>query len=195
MQTTIPTRVIAGAVLPRNRVTTGALVVSFALLTALAAQIRVPLPFTPVPITGQTLAVLLSGAALGTAAGAASQALYLIMGLFLPFYAGGATGWAHATGSTGGFLLGFVAAAAAVGFLAERHQDRAPVSAIPAFLTGTVIIYLFGVPWLAANLGISWVEGIELGLAPFVIGDLVKAVLAGVLLPLTWRLVWAAGRR
>lgn len=194
MQTTIPTRVIAGAVLPRNRVTTAALVVSFALLTAIAAQIRVPLPFTPVPITGQTFAVLLSGAAMGSVAGATSQLLYLMMGLFLPFYAGGASGWAHATGATGGFLIGFVAAAAVVGFLAERRQDRTPVSAIPAFLTGTVVIYLIGVPWLSATLGVSWVRGIELGLAPFVIGDLAKAVLAGVLLPLTWRLLWTARR-
>lgn len=194
MQTTIPTRVIAGAVLPRNRVTTAALVVSFALLTAIAAQIRVPLPFTPVPITGQTFAVLLSGAAMGSVAGATSQLLYLTMGLFLPFYAGGASGWSHATGATGGFLIGFVAAAAVVGFLAERRQDRTPVSAIPAFLTGTVVIYLIGVPWLSATLGVPWVRGIELGLAPFVIGDLTKAVLAGVLLPLTWRLLWAARR-
>lgn len=194
MQTTIPTRVIAGAVLPRNRATTAALVVSFALFTALAAQIRIPSPFTPVPITGQTFAVLLSGAALGGLAGAASQSLYLIMGLFLPFYAGGASGWQHATGATGGFLIGFIAAAGVVGLLAERNQDRTLVSAIPAFLTGTVVIYLVGVPWLSAVLGVSWIRGVELGLAPFVIGDLAKAVVAGMVLPLTWRLIWAAGK-
>ncbi len=194
MQTTIPTRVIAGAVLPRSRVATASLVVSFALLTAIAAQIRIPLPFTPVPITGQTFAVLLAGAALGRYAGAASQGLYIILGLFLPFYAGGASGWSYATGATGGFLLGFVASAWIVGYLAEQHQDRRVSSAIPAFLTGSVVIYLCGVPWLASVLDVSWTRAVELGVAPFVLGDLIKVALAGALLPATWRLVWSARR-
>ena len=194
MQTIIPSRVIAGAVMPRHRVATWALVLSFALLTAAAAQIRIPLPFTPVPITAQTFAVLLSGAALGATAGAASQALYLLMGLFLPFYAGGASGWDYATGSTGGFLLGFIAAAWVVGQLAERRQDRTVVTAVPAFITGTIVIYLLGVPWLANVLGVSWTKAVELGAAPFVLGDLAKAVLAGALLPAVWKLVWSARR-
>ena len=188
MQTTIPSRVLGGAVLPRHHVTTGVLVVGFALLTAAAAQIRIPLPFTPVPITGQTFAVLLSGAVLGGTAGAASQALYVLAGLVLPFYAGGASGWTHATGATGGFLIGFVAAAWIVGALAERSQDRNVITAIPAFLTGTVVIYLVGVPWLANVLGVSWTTAIEQGMAPFVVGDLLKIVAAGMLLPATWKL-------
>ena len=192
MQTTIPSRVIGGAVLPRHRVTTLVLVVSFALLTALAAQIRIPLPFTPVPITGQTFAVLLSGAVLGATAGAASQGLYLLMGLFRPFYAGGASGWEYATGATGGFLLGFIVAAWVVGQLAERRQDRNLVTAIPAFITGTVVIYLFGVPWLANTLEVSWTRAVELGAAPFVVGDLAKVALAGALLPAVWKLIWSA---
>jgi biotin transport system substrate-specific component len=187
MQTVVPTRVIAG-VLPRRSVVTLVLVTGFALLTALAAQIRIPLPFTPVPITGQTFAVLLSGAALGSGAGAASQVLYVALGLFLPFYAGGASGWEHATGSTGGFLIGFIVAAWVVGKLAESRQDRSVSTAIPAFLTGTIVIYLLGVPWLAHSLDVSWVRATELGLAPFVIGDLVKAALAGLTLPAAWRL-------
>jgi biotin transport system substrate-specific component len=187
MQTVVPTRVIAG-VLPRRSVVTLVLVTGFALLTALAAQIRIPLPFTPVPITGQTFAVLLSGAALGSGAGAASQVLYVALGLFLPFYAGGASGWEHATGSTGGFLIGFIVAAWVVGKLAESRQDRSVATAIPAFLTGTIVIYLLGVPWLAHSLDVSWVRATELGLAPFVIGDLVKAALAGLTLPAAWRL-------
>ena len=165
------------------------MVAGFALLTAVAAQIRLPLPFTPVPITGQTFAVLLSGAVLGSSAGAASQGLYVLLGLGLPFYAGGTSGWAHATGATGGFLAGFVAAAWLVGYLAERSQDRTVATAIPAFLTGTVVIYLLGVPWLAHTLGVSWTRAVELGAAPFVVGDLAKAAIAGVLLPATWRLV------
>ncbi|MCP3995649.1 MAG: biotin transporter BioY [bacterium] len=188
MQIVVPTRVIAGVVLPRQRTMTLTLIVGFALLTAAAAQIRIPLPFTPVPVTGQTFAVLLAGAALGGKAGAASQGLYLTLGLVFPFYAGGASGWTHATGSTGGFLLGFIAAAWLVGTLAERRQDRSVATAIPAFLAGTVVIYLLGVPWLANTLGVSWVRAAELGVAPFVIGDLIKIVLAGTALPMAWRL-------
>ncbi len=194
MQTTIPTRVIAGAILPRSKVATAVLVVSFAFFTALAAQVRIPLPFTPVPITGQTFAVLLSGAALGRYAGAASQLLYLTLGLFLPFYAGGASGWSYATGATGGFLVGFIAAAWTVGYLAERRQDRSVATAVPAFLTGTVVIYVLGTLWLANVLDVSWTRAVELGVAPFVLGDLIKVGLAGALLPATWRLVWSARR-
>jgi biotin transport system substrate-specific component len=165
------------------------MVAGFALLTAAAAQVRLPLPFTPVPITGQTLVVLLSGAVLGSGAGAASQGLYVLLGLGLPFYAGGSSGWAHATGATGGFLVGFVAAAWLVGYLAEHAQDRSVATAIPAFLTGTIVIYLFGVPWLARILDVSWTRAVELGAAPFVVGDLAKAAMAGLLLPATWRLL------
>ncbi len=193
MQTVIPSRVIAGATLPRHRVATVVLVAAFALLTAVAAQIRIPLPFTPVPITGQTFAVLLSGAALGSRAGAASQGLYVLLGLAFPVYAGGARGWEYATGATGGFLVGFIVAAWLVGALAERRQDRAVATAIPAFLTGSITIYCLGVPWLAHVLGISWVEAIELGFAPFVVGDLAKALLAGMALPAAWRLARGAG--
>ena len=119
----------------------------FALLTALCAQIRIPLGFTPVPITGQTFAVLLSGAVLGSRMGAASQLLYVLMGAAgAPFYAGGTGGWEYATGATMGYLLGFVAAAYAVGYLAEHRQDRRFATSIGAFLTGNLVIYALGVP-------------------------------------------------
>ena len=189
MQTTLPSRVFTGAVLPRATWVTAVSVLGFALLTAAAAQFTIPLPFTPVPITGQTFAVLLSGAALGSMAGGASQLLYVAMGAVgLPFYADGASGWSVVTGATGGYLVGFIAAAYVVGLLAERRQDRSVTSAIPAFLTGSAIIYLFGVPWLANVLGVSWQEAVELGLTPFIIGDLAKIVLAGIVLPTAWRL-------
>ncbi|NNC93031.1 MAG: biotin transporter BioY [Acidimicrobiia bacterium] len=179
---------LASAVLPRKRAVTIALVVSFTLLTAAAAQFRISLPFTPVPITGQTFAVLLAGGVLGSRAGAASQALYWLSGLAFPFYAGGGQGWEVATGATGGYLAGFIVAAWVVGSLAERGQDRTVATAVPAFLAGTVIIYLFGVPWLAQELNVSWQRAVELGAVPFVIGDLVKVALAGLLLPGAWRL-------
>ena len=186
--TTAPA-VITTRVLPRGRVTTVALVVGFALLTALAAQIEIPLWFTPVPITGQTFAVLLAGAALGLRAGAASMALYWALGAVgLPFYSGGDGGWTAATGATAGYLVGFIVAAALVGLLAERRQDRAVLTAIPAFLAGSVIIYLFGVTWLMIDLGVDSTRALELGMTPFVIGDLVKVVLAGIALPAAWAL-------
>jgi biotin transport system substrate-specific component len=183
---------LASAVLPRKRSVTVALVVAFTLFTAAAAQFRLNLPFTPVPITGQTFAVLLAGGVLGSRAGAASQALYWLGGLLFPFYAGGEKGWEVATGATGGYLVGFIVAAWVVGSLAERGQDRTIASAIPAFLAGTVIIYLFGVPWLAHSINVPWQEAVELGAVPFIIGDLAKVALAGILLPGAWQL---SGRR
>ncbi len=175
--------------LPRSRVRTVALVVGFALLTAVAAQLTIPLPWTPVPVTGQTFAVLLAGATLGWRAGGASQLLYVVLGAVgLPFYADGDSGWQVATGATGGYLVGFVVAAALVGLLAERHQDRNVITAVPAMLAGTAIIYVFGVTWLAHVLGADATTALEKGLLPFVIGDAVKLVVAGALFPAVWRM-------
>jgi biotin transport system substrate-specific component len=169
------------------------LVVGFALFTALMAQLSFKLDFTPVPITGQTLAVLLSGAALGTTLGAASQAAYIVMGFVLPFYADGKHGWAQFTGSTFGYFVGFVVAAALVGYMAEKRNDRNVISAFLAFLAGSAVIYVFGAAWLAHFLHIPVANGttnaIGLGVAPFLIGDLVKAMIAGGLLPGAWALV------
>ncbi len=182
--------VISARVLPQTRNVTAVLVVGFALFTALMAQIEFPLWFTPVPITGQTFAVLLAGAALGWRAGLASQALYVGLGAVgLPFYSGGDGGWNVVTGATGGYLVGFIAAAALIGYLAEREQDRSIATAIPAFLAGSAVIYLFGVTWLAHSLGVGATEAMELGMVPFIIGDLVKVALAGVALPAAWKLV------
>ncbi len=190
MQATIPSRVITGVVFPRSRAVTSGLVIGFALLTALAAQIVIPLPFTPVPITGQTFSVLLAGAALGSTMGSASMLLYVGLGAAgLPFYADGSSGWEVVRGVTGGYLVGFIVAAWLVGALAERLQDRAVLTAIPAFLLGSVIIHLLGVPWLAHVLDVGWMEAASLGSLPFIPGDLIKVAAAGLLLPLTWRFV------
>ncbi len=175
--------------LPASRVRTVALVVGFALLTALAAQVTIPLPWTPVPLTGTTFAVLLAGATLGWKAGAASQLLYNVLAVAgLPFYQGANSGWTYATGATGGYLVGFVVAAALVGLLAERHQDRSVVTAIPAMLAGTAVVYLFGVTWLAHVLQADATTALTQGMLPFVIGDSVKLLAAGALLPAAWRL-------
>ncbi len=180
--------------MPRRRVVDVALVAGFALLTAVAAQISIPLGFTPVPITGQTFAVLLAGGTLGAARGASSQLLYVALGaLGLPFYADGQGGWDVATGSTAGYFVGFVIAAGVIGFMSEHGQDRHLFTAVPAFLAGTAVIYVCGSVWLAASIDVPLTaavgepSAIAYGVAPFLVGDLAKAVLAGVLLPAAWR--------
>jgi biotin transport system substrate-specific component len=167
-----------------------ALVVSGALLTAAAAQLTIHVPWTPVPITGQTFAVLLVAAALGMRLGVASQALYVVLGAIgLPFYAGAEGGWTADTGSTAGYLVGFVVAAAIVGRLAERRQDRSLLTSLPAFAFGSAVIYVCGAVWLAHSLDVSAERVIELGVTPFLMGDALKIAAVGVGLPVAWRLV------
>ena len=185
------------AVLPRAGIAADALLVAAgAALVALAAQISIALPFTPVPITGQTFAVVLVGASLGAVRGFASLALYLAVGLVgAPVYQGQNHGWDYFVGATGGYLVGFLLAAAVTGYLAEQRWDRRLGSAIAAMLTGNVIIYLAGLPWLAAEVDAGLEKTLALGLYPFVVGDVLKLYLAGVLLPTAWRLVENATRR
>jgi biotin transport system substrate-specific component len=185
------------AVLPRAGLLTDiVLVAAGAGFVAAAAQIAIPLPFTPVPITGQTFAVVLVGASLGALRGTASLSLYLAAGFAgAPVYADGSHGWAVLSGATGGYLVGFVLAAALTGLLAERGWDRRFSSAVAAMLTGNVVIYLVGVPWLATVLDTGLEETLELGLYPFVPGDVLKLYLAGALLPSAWRVVGAKSRR
>lgn len=191
MQTTYPSRTIARVLVPTTAVNTLALMIGFALLTALAAQIRFHIPGTPVPITAQTFAVLLSGAVLGSRAGAGSQLVYWLMGAVgLPVFAQASGGWGAATGATFGYLFGFVVAAWLVGALAERGKDRTVRSAIPAFLAGNAVIYLFGVPWLMYSVESFNTIGAALaaGLTPFIVGDIIKIIGAGVALPAAWKL-------
>ncbi len=178
-----------------------ALVTGFAVFTAVLAQVRFNIGITPVPVSGQTFAVLLAGTALGWRRGLASQALYWVAGIFMPvvWYADDETGtsiaagWDAATGVTAGYLFGFVLAAAVVGLLAERGQDRNVATSIPAMLAGTAVIYTSGVLWLAYHLNVPVADGdpnaIELGLTPFLVGDAVKLVAAGLLAPLAWNVV------
>ena len=179
------------AVFPRSNLLVDVLlVVAGAGLVSLAAQIEIPLGFTPVPISGQTFAVLLVGASLGPLLGAMSLLLYLGVGLVgAPVYSGGEGGWEVFHGATGGYLVGFVAAAVLTGWLAERRWDRRFNSAVAAMLSGSVVIYLFGLPWLAREIGTGLEGTLEAGLYPFVVGDLIKLYLAGMLLPGAWRLV------
>jgi biotin transport system substrate-specific component len=183
--------VISQRVLPRSTVVSVLLVVGAAGLTALAAQWEIHLAFTPVPITGQTFAVLLTGAALGSRLGAAGQTLYVAAGAAgLPVYAGGAAGWdqAQAVGTTG-YLIGFIVAAGLVGYMAERRQDRTFPTMFTAFILGSFVIYGFGVTGLMVTFGMSLEEAIVAGVVPFLLGDLIKAACAGLLLPGAWKLV------
>ncbi len=167
-----------------------ALVVAGTGLVAGAAQISVSLPFTPVPITGQTFAVVLVGASLGMIRGCASLVLYLWLGVAgAPIYADQAHGWSVVTSASGGYIVGFVAAAAVTGFLAERRWDRRLSSSIGSMLTGNVIIYLVGLPWLAVVLDTNLEKTLEFGLYPFVPGDVFKLYLAAALLPGAWKIV------
>lgn len=191
MQTTYPSRTIANVYVPRTAINMIALMVGFAVLTALAAQIRFQIPGTPVPVTGQTFAVLLAGASLGSRAGAGSQLIYWIVGAIgLPVFAQANGGWEAATGATAGYFVGFMAAAWVVGALAERGRDRSVRTAIPAFLVGNLTIYAFGVPWLMYSVDSITTIGAALaaGFIPFIVFDAVKIVLAGVSLPAAWRL-------
>jgi len=184
--------VITAVALPRRAVNTAVLMLGFALVTALAAQVRIPVPGTPIALTGQTFAVLLGGAALGSRIGAGSMLLYVSLGAIgLPFFAGGESGWTYATGASFGYLAGFVVAAWVIGRLAEQRRDRAAVTAIPAFVAGSAVIYALGVAWMWATVDAIPTLGAALGagLYPFVAGDLVKAVAAGLLLPAAWLLV------
>ncbi len=160
-------------------------------LVAGLAQLEVKLPFTPVPVTGQTLGVLLVGACLGAGLGAVSIALYLAQGAAgLPFFSGGDGGVALlAPGAvTGGYLWGFVVAAAVVGWLARRGWDRSLRSSVGAMFLGEVALYLAAIPWLMHALDLPLHRALELGLAPFVVGDTLKLLLAAGLLPVGWRL-------
>jgi biotin transport system substrate-specific component len=183
------------AAFPRaNLITDVLLVLAGTGLIAASAQLSVKLPFTPVPITGQTFAVVLVGASLGSLRGTASAMLYLWLGVAgAPIYAHHASGWDVITSASGGYIVGFVLAAAAAGFLAERGWDRRFSSSIGAMLTGNLIVYLVGLPWLAVVLDTNLEKTFEYGLYPFVPGDIFKLYLAAVLLPTAWRLVARVG--
>jgi len=184
------------AVWPRAGLLTDAvLIAAGAGLIALSAQISFKLPFTPVPITGQTFSVLLVGASLGTICGGSSALLYVLLGLVFPVYAGHGEGWDVITGASGGYLISYPFVAALTGWLAEHRWDRRFSSSVGAMLTGNVVIYLFGLPWLAVVLNTNLEQTLEQGLYPFVPGDTFKLYLAAAALPAAWRLVGAARRR
>ncbi len=169
-----------------------ALITGGSLVVALSAQVAIRLPFSPVPITAQTLAVLLVGVLLGSRRGGAALLAYLAEGAAgMPVFAGGTGGAAVLSGPTGGYLLGFVVAATVTGVLAERGWDRRVVTALAAMALGNLVIYAFGLSWLGTFVGAG--RALDLGLWPFVPGDLAKLALATALLPSGWWLIASAG--
>ena len=201
--TAVPTRrpVLADAVLPRTTwLTDLALVLGGAAVVSLLAQVEIPLPI--VPITGQTLAVLVVGAALGARRGAAALTTYMVAGLAgLPVFAGGAGSLAAVMTPSFGFILGFVPAAFLAGWFAERAWDRRPWLALIGFVAASVVPFLVGVPYMAYILNVVMGAGYDLegglavGVVPFIAGGLVKAVIAAVLIPAAWRGVRALDSR
>jgi len=169
----------------RSIATDAALVVAGAGLTALAAQIVVPL--WPVPITGQTLAVLLVGSALGAARGALSMVLYAVVGVIgVPVFAEATSGTGALFGASGGYIVGFIFSAALVGWIAERAGDRRFLGASLAFAAGTIVTFAIGMIWLAAVLGTNLAQTLEYGLYPFIVGGIVKSLLAAAIIPTIW---------
>lgn len=183
---------LADAALPRaGGLRDALLVVAASAATALAAQLEVRLPWTLVPITGQSFAVLLTGAVLGARRALLAQLLYLAEGASgLPVFAGGASGAARLVGPTAGYLIAFPLAAAVTGALAERGWDRRFASMLAAMLLGSAVIFAFGLVWLARFVPAGGL--LAAGLLPFLPGDLIKATLAALAFPGVWRLL---GRR
>lgn len=186
-----PMPVLADSLLPPGALADGLAVVVASLFVAVCAQAEIRLPFTPVPISGGTLGVLYAGALLGSRRGAAAVALYLLEGASgLPVFSGGAAGFLHLVGPTGGYLAGFPLGAYAAGLLAERGWDRTPARAFAAMLLASLPILGLGLLGLARFLPASALA--TAGLWPFIPGDLAKAALSAGLLPLGWKIV---GRR
>ncbi|MSO43851.1 MAG: biotin transporter BioY [Thermoleophilia bacterium] len=165
-----------------------------------AGLAQISIPWHPVPFTGQTLAVLLVGGLLGALRGALALAAYFVIGaLGAPIFSDQLGGWDIITGATGGYIIGFILAAALVGWMAERGADRRVVSTIGVLLMGNVLIYAIGLPWLAnwspAGDGVKfgWSQAYEYGLQPFVLGDLIKLAIVAAVLPAGWALLQKTG--
>jgi len=193
---TAPRAMVLADLFANTRVRNLLLVFGGALFTAICAQITIPM--TPVPMTAQTLAVVLVGSALGWKRGAAALTLYAVMGIFLPVFADFSSGLSVITGATGGYIIGFIFAAAAVGYLAERGSDRKVLTAFASFVAGQALIFAFGLAGLKlaapglVDAGVmassGWAEVIHSGFTIFIIGGLVKAAIGALLMPAAWKL-------
>lgn len=182
---------LRSAIFPVASVRNNTALVAFGtLFIAGLAQIALPVPGSPVPVTGQTLGILLVGTSYGASLGFTTVLTYLLLGIAgAPFFAGGTHGLAKVTGATGGYLIGMLVASFVLGALADRRWDQRTVTSVPTMLLGSAIIFSFGLFWLHAFTEKSWAWTISAGFTPFIIGEILKIAIAGTSLPLVWRFV------
>ena len=184
---------LRAAVFPRSSALTQALFVVGGIgFISLLAQISVPVPGSPVPVTGQTLGVLLIGTTYGARLGLITFASYLLAGIAgAPIFAPSATSPNHGidriVGATGGYLFGMLVASFVLGYLADRKADQKFKTSFPALLLGDLIIFAFGLTWLHASLDMTWAATIKAGLTPFILGEALKIAITATSLPLVWR--------
>ncbi|ONK14260.1 biotin transporter BioY [Streptomyces sp. MP131-18] len=192
MSTAVLADLLPATTAPRARLRDVALVAGGAALTGAAAQIAVPVPGSPVPVTGQTFAALLIGASFGPGRALASLLLYTLAGMAgMPWFSEGTSGWGM---PSFGYVLGMTAAAALVGALARRGGDRTLPRTAGTMAAGTALTYAVGVPYLALATGMSAAEAVDAGLVPFLLGDALKAALAMGALPAAWYVLGRGGR-
>lgn len=181
------------AVFPRSTALTEALFVVGGIgFISLLAQISIPVPGSPVPVTGQTLGVLLIGTTYGARLGLITFASYLLAGIAgAPIFAPSATSPNHGierlTGATGGYLVGMLVASLLLGYLADRKADQKFRTSFPALLLGDLVIFAFGLTWLHASLDLTWTATIKAGFTPFILGEALKIAITATSLPLVWR--------
>jgi biotin transport system substrate-specific component len=186
----ISTGSLRATVFPRSTALTHAgFIVGGTLFIAALAQIAIPVPGSPVPVTGQTLAVYLIGTTYGARLGFATFATYLLAGIAgAPVFAPAATqGLARLTGATGGYLIGMLIAVLVLGALADRKADQKFKTSFPALIFGSVIVFTFGLIWLNVSLNLTWAQTISAGLTPFIFGEVIKIAITATSLPLIWR--------
>jgi biotin transport system substrate-specific component len=187
----LPSRpLVLADLVPAVRARDAGLVALGVLFTALLAQVAVPVPGSPVPITGQTLAVVLTAASLGPLRGTAVQVVYILAALVgLPFYSDASGGYDVVFGATGGYVFGFIPAAYLIGLAAKHGADRNVWKSVPLFIAGQAVIFAVGVPWLAVSTGQSLTWALENGFYPFILGGIVKAAIAAIVLGGAWQIV------
>jgi len=186
-----PATSLRSMVLPHSSLLTkAALSAGGVLFLAAMAQIAIPVPGSPVPVTGQTLGVLLIGTTYGSGLGVATFVMYLLAGIAgAPVFAGASFGFEKITGATGGYLIGMMVATYLLGLLAKRRLDQRFLTSLPSMLFGTLIIFSFGLLWLHHFTGKDWAWTIAAGLTPFIVGEAIKIAIAGTSLPILWRLI------
>lgn len=182
---------LRASLLPRSTaLINAAFIAGGVIFLAALAQISIPIPGSPVPVTGQTLGVLLIGTTYGATLGVATFATYLLVGVAgAPVFAGASFGIEKITGATGGYLIGMLASTFLLGQLAKRRMDQRFLTSLPAMLLGTLTTFTFGLLWLAHFTGKDWAWTINAGLTPFIFGETLKIIIAGTSLPLMWRFI------